>query len=367
MSVIVERTFGQQGELWLRELATRKRKPVAPSTLRVFSSYVRRLTPMIGESKLADINNGVLRDLVQTLDREKLSPKTINELVSVVKQVVGSVVDQDGNEVFKRDWNHTFIDLPTVADQNQPCLTRQDVERCIENAATEQEKLLYAVLAGTGLRIAEALSIHVAGRADQTSWSPESQAIMVCSSIFAGKEIARVKTDAARRTVDLDPSLNDLIASFVEHEGIQPGAYLFQARSGRPMHLKTARERLAKHKIPGFHAFRRFRITRLRESGCAEDILRFWVGHEGQNITDRYSKLGEKIDLRLEWSRRAGLGFDLPELCNSPGSPAPKVCSAPQPGTPAPAVEEVPRYEATDDDLPLELFQPSPESLVEME
>ena len=147
-------TFSGQAELWLRELAARKRKPVSPATLRVFGSYVRRLTPMIGELKLADVNNGVLRELVQKLDAEELSAKTINELVSLVKQVVGSVVDQDGNKVYRREWNHAFIDLPVVSDQKQPCVTANDVQRCIKDAATDQERVLYCVLAGSGLRIA---------------------------------------------------------------------------------------------------------------------------------------------------------------------------------------------------------------------
>jgi len=334
-------TFSHQAELWLRELATRKRKPVAPSTLRVFGSYLRRLAPMIGDMKLAEINNAVLRELVQKLDAEKLSAKTINELAAVVKQVVGSVVDQDGSKVYRREWNHNFIDMPVVSNQSQPCVTANDVERCIKDAASDQERILYAVLAATGLRIAETLSIHVNGREDQTSWNPERQAIDVRSSIFNSQEICRLKTAAAKRTVDLDPGLNDLIVRYVEIKRIQPGDYLLQARSGRSMHLKTARERLAKHGIPGFHSFRRYRITRLRELGVPEDIVRFWVGHEGQSITDRYSKLSENVELRRTWSRREDLlGFELPRFAKS-GHPEPQHDLPRRPREPATAPSSV--------------------------
>ena len=98
-------TFSQQSESWLESLKTRKRKPVSPATLRVFGSYMRRLTPMIGEKNLADISNGVLRDLVQRLDAQKLSAKMISELIAVVKQVVASAVDNDGNQLFPRAWS----------------------------------------------------------------------------------------------------------------------------------------------------------------------------------------------------------------------------------------------------------------------
>ena len=65
--------------------------------------------------------------------------------------------------------------------------------------------------------------------------------------------------------------------------------------------------------IKGFHAFRRFRTTRLRELGVPEDIIRYWIGHAGAGITDRYSKLAENQELRRGWAVRAGLGFDLLE------------------------------------------------------
>jgi integrase len=265
---------------------------------------------------------------------------TINELVSVVKSVVGSLVDENSGEpLFKRDWSARFIDAPTVVKQKQPRMTVKDVERCLEASTSDKEKLLYSVLAGTGLRIAEALAIRIGGTEDQTSWDRNRAAIYVRSSIFNGREIARLKTVAAKRTVDLDPRLNDFISQYVESKGIKPGDYLFRARRDRPMHVNTARHWLADRRIPGFHAFRRFRITRLRECAVPEDILRFWVGHSGQSIADRYSELGQCDDLRREWAARAELSFVLPEI-GKPGDPPP---SSP--------------YQASDDDLPVELFE----------
>ena len=118
------------------------------------------------------------------------------------------------------------------------------------------------------------------------------------------------------------------IIRFVAEQNIQPGAFLFQSKSGRAMHLRTATARLKKHGIPGFHSFRRHRITRLRELGTPEDIVRYWAGHHGAGITDRYSKLAENIELRKEWALRAGLGFSLDHLGN-PGDPRPYVVAKP--------------------------------------
>jgi hypothetical protein len=58
-----------------------------------------------------------------------------------------------------------------------------------------------------------------------------------------------------------------------------------------------------------------------------EDIIRYWVGHAGEGITDRYSKLAENVGLHKEWTRRAGLGFDLDKV----GHPAPTLPSHPRP------------------------------------
>lgn len=62
----------------------------------------------------------------------------------------------------------------------------------------------------------------------------------------------------------------------------------------------------------GFHAFRRFRTTHLRAEGVPEDSVQVWLGHKEKTITDRYSKMKERLELRKEWAEKAGLGFKLP-------------------------------------------------------
>jgi len=144
-------TFAQQAETWLRELEVRKRKPLSPASLRTFGAYVRRLTPMIGDMKLSGITNGALKQLVQRLHKQKLSPKTIAELVATVKQVIAYAVDDDGNQLFPRMWSAKHIDAPSIGKQHQPCLTLNELETCIKDSRTDQERVFYALLAGLGL------------------------------------------------------------------------------------------------------------------------------------------------------------------------------------------------------------------------
>jgi hypothetical protein len=227
--------------------------------------------------------------------------------------------------------------------------------------------LLYAVLSGAGLRIAEALSVHVGGTEDQTSWDAPTATITIRSSIYNGVEQHRVKTQASNRVVDLDPRLNAAIIKFVAEQNIQPGAFLFQSRSGRAMHLRTATARLKKHSISGFHSFRRFWTTRRRELGVPEDIIRFWLGHAGEGITDRYSKLAENIELRKSWASRCGLGFDLPTGGPTSAKKLKPVKKSRGRSLPEAAVKAAPAepyvepYRATNDDLDASFFeQPAP-------
>ena len=47
--------------------------------------------------------------------------------------------------------------------------------------------------------------------------------------------------------------------------------------------------------------------------GAPEDILRFWVGHTPESVTDRYSKLAQNVSFRKEWAEKIGVGFKLGE------------------------------------------------------
>jgi hypothetical protein len=65
------------------------------------------------------------------------------------------------------------------------------------------------------------------------------------------------------------------------------------------------------HVKSGFNIFRRFRITHLQTEGCPEVLRHFWRGHEPTHVEERYTKLLEKREYRLNWAERLGLGFDL--------------------------------------------------------
>ena len=290
----------QQSEAFLDSLQSRRRNPITSNTLSIYQSYLRTwIVPLVGGEDLAKFKNGAMRAFVAKLDQAGLAPATIVGITGCLKSVIASALDENGDSLYPHKWNNEFIDLPVVSPRDQKARTigAQALSEAICGAPGVY-KPLYATLAGTGLRIGECLSLQ-AGTDDGkgTFWVPEQRTIVVRGQLQNGHFVAP-KTPAGYRTVDLSDNLNDILRNVV-----RPAGYLFDVAES------TAYEAAAKDGIPAFHSLRRFRVTRLREVGTPEDILKYWIGHGSKDISDRYSKLAQNETLRKEWAERAGLGF----------------------------------------------------------
>lgn len=308
-------TFRHQSVRWLNRAQTRKRSPIKPATAVNYRSTLDKwLNPTLGDMPLAQVDNRTVKELVAKLAEAKLAPKSIVEIVAVLKHVVASAQDDNGRQLYPRNWNHEFIDLPLVKskEQNTPTIEPQGVSSILEKS-DGRYRVLYALLAGTGMRIGEALAIRLEDNdKDHTTISADCKIVHVRKSVWRGKEQAP-KTDNAVRDIDVHPSLAATLKDFI---GSRTSGWLFQTKAGRPLSQRNVmRDSLHKLEVPGFHVFRRFRVTHLREQGTPEDILRFWIGHADKSITDRYSKMSNRIQTRKEWAEKSGLGFNLPELC----------------------------------------------------
>jgi integrase len=315
-------TFKVQAEPWLHHSQNRKRAPIKPATAAGYRSYLdKHLLPTLGEMPLSRVDNKTVKSLIEKLTKAKLSPKTIVSIVEVVKLVVASAVNENGEEVFPRKWNHEFIDLPIVKqkDQANPAFSSALVNSIIEHAKGRY-RVLYALLAGTGLRIGEALALRINDE-EGTSISSDCKTLYVRKSIWNGSQ-QEPKTDNAVREVDLPGVLADVLKAFI---GSRNSGYVFETDSGRPLSprniLRDSLDKIlarigSKQDGLAFHSFRRFRVTHLRDQSVPEDILRFWIGHADKSVTDRYSKMKQRIDSRKEWAEKAGTGFSyLAPIC----------------------------------------------------
>jgi integrase len=90
-----------------------------------------------------------------------LAPKTIVNVVTVVKFVAASAVDEEGDQIHPRIWNYEFIQLPLVIKekQNRPTINEAEISALL-NRVKERYAVLAALVAGTGLRIGEALAVR---------------------------------------------------------------------------------------------------------------------------------------------------------------------------------------------------------------
>jgi integrase len=303
-------TFASQSKAFLEGLLNRA-NPAKPSTLANWSSIVSvHITPAVGNEPLETFGNAKLKTFAAGL--RHLAPKTQHEVCRVVKAIIASAVDENGEYLYARNWNSKFVDLPRVENQHSPTIDSKTLERLLRERRLRYA-VLYTLLAGTGLRISEALAIRVCPSL-RTCWNSSESIIEVRNGIYRGQETISPKTRAAIRSVDVHPKLNQILQAYAAKANRKPGDFLFATKSERPISYVMVRRDLTSAGVTcGLHAFRRFRISQCRRARVNEDVLRFWVGHASRNLTDHYAKsLADDLELRHTSVLQAGLGFEVP-------------------------------------------------------
>lgn len=296
-------TFRQQADWWLASLPRRKRRPLKPATISGWRDALNAwLLPNLGDKLLADVSNKAVRELVEKMSAAGLSAKTIVNYVQVVKLVVASAVNEEGEQVYPRTWNHDFIQLPVVRKdkQHRPTVTDVDLTEILSNTKKRKYKMLFAILAGSGLRVGEALALR------STDFGPDCRILHVRRSFWRGQE-QEPKTSNAVRAVDLPEVLAKELRDYI----FSTSGLLFATADGNALQQRNVLRILHAVKDVGFHAFRRFRLTWLRKNGVPKDLERYWMGHAPEEVGDLYSKLKDDVSFRQQWAERIGVGFEL--------------------------------------------------------
>ena len=302
-------TVQEQWEQYIEGLRTRKRNPVAPTTLDRYTCYWGKwIGPNLGSRKVCSVENKAMRDFVAVLAKATLAPTTIRAITTVLKDLLSSAVDKNGNELYPRKWNADFIDMPVVEKRSMkaPSIGSDALETALERTQSPR-MALYALIAGTGLRIAEALGIRV-GKDDGKGsfWLPADSKIIIRDQYHGRYGHTPTKTPAGCREVDLAPELNTFLQKHASAEG-----YLFGGKE--PWAISTLERKVKEDGIPGFHSLRRFRLTHLENQNTPRSLAYFWTGHADESTHDSYIKLEKEYAARKEWVVKVGLGFRLPE------------------------------------------------------
>jgi integrase len=324
-------TFEKQGEILLEGMRTRRRKPVAESTLVGYDIQLRvHLNPILGKYPLSEIYNPQLKQVVDNLAKKGLAPKSIENAIIVAKAVLASAVDaRTGEALYPRTWKANLIDIPIVDPdkQNTPEFSKEDLTGLAEYHDPRM-RMVFILCGATGARISELLGLEI-----DKHISPDFRSITICQQGIRGKIVKRVKKRASRREVDLHPDIAGVLKAFV---GDRESGVLFATRNNTPVCYTSVRDHLhsalkglgyinmlGKNKLAGAHAFRRSRDTFLRnETACPEGIYKFWLGHSvGKDMSELYDKIKRNRKKRLEWAERCGYGFDLPPAVLLYGKP----------------------------------------------
>jgi integrase len=316
-------TYREQTELWFHELKTRKRRPMAVGTLENREATSRIwLLPSLGDLPLSEVKNVALKGVIATMSAAGLAPSTIAQSAQIVKMVVGSAVDNEGEEIYPRKWNNRFIDLPRVvtSEQNTPCFS-SDIVSALAKWKKPRDRTIFILCAASGLRIGEALGLEIGKQI-----SSDFSMLTIEQQVRNGQLQDRVKTEASIRKVDLHSSIAAMLKEFA---GARKDGFLFCSSTGKPLRapsiltwaLHPALKQVGyvnpfthDHRA-GFHAFRRFRNTYLRSfTDCKDGLINYWMGHSDDSMGDRYNKIKENDAYRKEWAERCGMGFDLPPV-----------------------------------------------------
>ena len=255
-----------------------------PSCQETMGSHLEKyLMPEFGSLPMAAVDEKRVQEFIAALTRtdyvrsnrtrHRLSPKSIRNIVGVLKLIVGPKV--------WRDWNLRYPEDPI---KEQRCFSPNEMRQIVE-AAPGQWKVLFATLAGTGMRCGEAFGLHVEDL-DLTAGR-----IYIRRSVWEGEELS-VKTKQGYRAVTIDPVLTEMLAT---HLKARSTGRVFQTRNGTPFCKRNVRRRLnellKELKIPkaGLHAFRHGRVSVLQAMGVPGDLVKEWVGHSNLHTTSRYT------------------------------------------------------------------------------
>jgi hypothetical protein len=108
-------TIERQYDIYIHQITNRKRSPVTKVTLAIYRCYFRKwIRPAIGKMNVSEVRNGQMKKLVGRLIDAGMGPSYIAGVTHVVKAIVSSAKDEEGNEIYPIKWNTEFIDAPPL-------------------------------------------------------------------------------------------------------------------------------------------------------------------------------------------------------------------------------------------------------------
>jgi integrase len=289
-------TFASEAQWWRENrLPTSK-----PSTQEAMGSHLDKyLLPRFGSLMMSAVTEKRVQELIADMTRmehkwpngvtRKISPKTIRNVIGVLQLIVGEKV-----------WKEWKLSLPEIPVREQRYFSTDEMRRIVETAKG-QWKVMFALLAGSGMRAGELFGLHV------DDLDLDSGRVFIRRSVWNGEEVT-VKSKRGYRVVNIEPAMCAMLKG---HLNGRTAGRVFQTSRGTPYCKSNVRRKLlsmlTKLGLPGagLHAFRHGRVSVLQACGVPADLVREWVGHSSLRTTSRYTHFAD--DFRKRVAANVGL------------------------------------------------------------
>jgi integrase len=255
------------------------------------SAIEKHLLPLLKNYPVSSIDEDVAQSFVAALSRKTLGAKSVRVYFGYLRSILG--------KKFCRDWE---VKLPPLPDKEQFSFTPEQMIKIITNSEG-QERVIALTLVEAGMRINEAIGLHV------EDIDFDARTIEARRSIYKG-EPGPLKTKKGYRLIHISSLAANVLKA---HLAGRTRGIVFRSMAGTYLSDTNLRNRwfnplIEKLGIPqpkgsAFHALRHGRVSMLREAGVPDDVVLKWVGHSNLKMTDHYthrkddslSQMAEKV------------------------------------------------------------------------
>jgi integrase len=303
------RAFDEYAREWVKTCQGRTRRGFDEDTRRGYAAALEAYAiPHFDSTPLRDIERKDVRALITKLQRQGLSPASVASYLAPVRAMFSDAVedgDLAANPALKLVINAKARSEASVhKPERVKTMTRAELSAVLA-AIPEQHRLIFALMAGTGCRISEALGL------EWRDLGENGATLRIERQWYRGTLKPNAKTEAGARTVDLSPELG---RELWEHGADSTGP-MFHTRTGQRLNDRNLRRILdSAAKQAGVigishHTFRHTHGSMLLDEGWSIPEVSERLGHANPAITaavyshrmrDRKRELGFLDALRVQ-------------------------------------------------------------------
>lgn len=275
-------TFGQWHEHYVDQLTG-----VTSRTKDDYRALRRRYLADLDPLPLPLVTRAHVSDLVNRLDRDGRSPKTIKNVIHMLSSCMALAIDE--GHATRNPCHRVRLPQRRLDAEAMTFLSPAEFEHLLSHVP-DHYKPLVLTLGGTGMRWSEATAImgqHVNGNllTVRQAWK----------RIPGGWEMGVPKTAKSRRTITLPQSVADALAPLARRDVL-----VFRTPQGHPVRHSNFYKRVWRpacaaagfDPAPGIHALRHSSVAWLIAAGVSLPVIQARLGHEKITTTiDTYGHL----------------------------------------------------------------------------